>query len=123
MNEQEIQRMVKEAEENAENDKKQVELINARNGAESTYNGFKQDVEKYGDQVTPEEKQKAEDALKGVEEALKGEDVEAINKSVTDLYQAMGPITGKKFEAEKAEKEQPKDETVVDAEFKETEPA
>jgi molecular chaperone DnaK len=123
LNEQEIQRMVKEAEENAENDKKQVELINARNGAESTYNGFKQDVEKYGDQVTPEEKQKAEDALKGVEEALKGEDVEAINKSVTDLYQAMGPITGKKFEAEKAEKEQPKDETVVDAEFKETEPA
>lgn len=122
LNEQEIQRMVKEAEENAEADKKLVELINTRNGAESTYNSFKNDIEKYGDQVSVEEKQKAEDALKAVEEALKGEDVESINKSINDLYQAMGPITGKKYEAEKAEKEQSqKKEDVVDVEAKEAE--
>jgi molecular chaperone DnaK len=125
LTENEIERMVKEAEENAEADKKLVELINARNGAESTYNGFKQDVEKYGDQVTAEEKQKADDALKAVEEAMKGEDVEAINKSVTDLYQAVGPITGKKYEAEQAEKEatKSKDDGVVDVETKEAEAA
>ena len=125
LTESEIQKMVKEAEENAESDKKQRELIESRNGAESTYNGFKHDFDTYGDQVTAEEKTKAEDALKEVATAMAGEDVEAINKSVTDLYQAMGAITAKKYEAEKAEKEkdQPKaDDTVVDAEFKETEP-
>mgnify|MGYP003344305016 CR=1 FL=1 len=52
--------------------------------------------------------------------------IEAINKSVTDLYQAIGPITGKKYEAEEAAKkaaegttESKADETVVDAEVKE----
>jgi hypothetical protein len=56
--------------------------------------------------------------------AIQGDDIEAINKANTDLYQAIGPITSKKYEAEEALKKQAesKGATVVDAEVKETEP-
>ena len=118
LNESEIQRMVKEAEENAEADKKLVELIQARNSAESTLNGFSNDYNKYKDQITQEEGDKAKQALDAVEQAIAGDDVEAINKSVTDLYQAIGPITQKKYEAEQAEKDKPQQDDVVDAEVK-----
>lgn len=118
LQEAEIQRMVKEAEENAEADKKLVELIQTRNSAEATLNGFSNDYNKYKDQVTQEESEKAKAAIDAVEAAIAGDDVEAINKSVTDLYQAIGPITQKKHEAEKAEKEQPQQDDVVDAEVK-----
>ena len=120
LHESEIQRMVKEAEENAEADKKLVELIQARNSAESTLNGFSNDYNTYKDQVTPEESDKAKEAIDAVEQAIAGDDVEAINKAVTDLYQAIGPITQKKYEAEEAIKKQAesKDDTVVDAEVK-----
>ena len=118
LNESEIQRMVKEAEENAEADKKLVELIQARNSAESTLNGFSNDYNKYKDQVTQEESDKAKQAIDAVEQAIAGDDVEVINKSVTELYQAIGPITQKKYEAEQAEKDKPQQDDVVDAEAK-----
>ena len=127
LKEDEIKRMVAEAEENAEADKKLVELIQARNGAEGTYNGFKKDFDTYKDQVTEEERNKAEEALNNLNEAIKGEDVEAINKANMELYQAIGPITGKKYEAEEATKKaseaketstESKDDNVVDAEIK-----
>lgn len=118
LDESEIQRMVKEAEENAEADKKLVELIQARNGAESTLNGFSNDYNKYKDQVTQEESDKAKQAIDAVEQAIAGDDVEAINKSITELYQAIGPITQKKHEAEQAEKDKPQQDDVVDAEVK-----
>ena len=124
LNESEIQQMIKDAELNAEADKKQVELIQARNGAESTYNSFNKDFDAYKDQVTEEERTKVEQALDTLNKAIQGDDVEAINKANTDLYQAIGPITGKKYEAEEALKKQAesKGATVVDAEVKETEP-
>jgi molecular chaperone DnaK len=121
LTEAEIQQMVQDAEANAEADKKQVELIQARNGAEGTYNNFKKDFDAFKDQVSDEERTKAEEALNAIQEALKGEDVEAIQKATTDLYQAIGPITSKKFEAEAKTKEdsEKKDDNVVDAEVKE----
>jgi molecular chaperone DnaK len=126
LSESEIQQMVKDAELNAEADKKQVELIQARNGAEGTYNNFKKDFDAFKDQVTEEERTKAEEALNVLNKAIQGDDVEAINKANTDLYQAIGPITGKKYEAEEAAKkaaegstESKTDDTVVDAEVKE----
>jgi molecular chaperone DnaK len=109
--------MVKDAEENAEADKKLVELIQARNSAEGAYNNFKKDFDAYKDQVTEEERTKAEEALNAIQEAIKGEDVEAINSSVPKLYEAIGPITAKKYEAEEAAK---KDSNVEDVEVKET---
>ncbi len=122
LSEAEIEQMVKDAEANAEADKKIVELIQARNSAESTLNGFRNDYNQYRDQVTQEESDKAKEAIENVEKAIQGDNVEAINKSMTDLYQAIGPITGKKFEAEEAAKKSAEstDETVVDAEVKQS---
>lgn len=128
LSESEIQDMIKDAELNAEADKKQRELVEVRNTAESTVHGFKDDIEKYSDKVPAEEKTKVEDAIKGIDEAVKGDDVEAIQKSISTLYESMGTITAAKVKAEEEEKAaetaaesaKPTDDNIVDAEFKET---
>ena len=119
----EIQRMVREGEENAESDKKLREIIDARNSAESQLHSIRKDLADYGDQATPEEKTALEDGIKEVETAMAGEDVEAIKAAMTKTYEALKPIGMKKQEAEAA-KEQAKQnnekgETTVDADFKE----
>ena len=121
LTEAEIQQMVKDAEANAEADKKQVELIQARNGAESAMNSFAKDVKDFGDQVTSEEKEKAEAALKAVADAIEGDDVDAITSSINSLYDAIGPVTAKKYAAEEAAKkaEESKTDNVEDVEVKE----
>ena len=119
LSEAEIKQMVRDAELNAETDKKQVELIQARNSAEGTYHNFSKDFAEYKDKITAEEKDKAEKALNDVQDAIDGDDVEAINKAVAELYQAMNPVTAKKNEAEQKTTES-KDDNVVDAEVKES---
>jgi len=116
LSESEIQQMVTDAEVNADADKKQRELIEARNNAEGMLHGFNQDFDKYSDKVTPEEKTKAEEAIKEVEEAVKGTDPQAIQDSIPKLYEAMGPITKAKTDAEEQKSQ---NESVVDAEVKE----
>jgi len=122
----EIERMVQDAEANAESDKKLRELIEARNSAESTLNEFQADIDKFGDQVTEEEKANADDAAQAIRDAIKGDDPKIIQDSVPKLYQAMGPITAKKHEAEeaakKAEEQAKKDaeDGVVAADVQET---
>ena len=125
LTEAEIQRMVQEAEENAESDKKARELIDARNNAESTTHGIKKDFEEFKDQLTEEEKTAYETALNSVEEAVQGEDVEAITKSVTAFFEAAAPVMSKKQAAEQA-KNAPQTESgdqTVDAAFTEVDPA
>jgi molecular chaperone DnaK len=120
LTEAEIQRMVKEAEENAEADKKLAELINARNQAEGTTHSIKKDYDTYKDQLTDEERTAFDDAVKAVETACAGEDPDAIQKSVEAFFNAAGPVMTKKQEAEKAKAEETekKGET-VDASFTE----
>jgi molecular chaperone DnaK len=117
LSEVEIQEMIKDAELNAEADKKQRELIDARNSAEGTVHSFKDDIEKYSSMVTEEERANVEDAVKAVEDAIKGDDAKIIQESIPKLYEAMSPITAKKQEAEAKKSE---DGKVVDAEVKET---
>ena len=117
-----IERMIREAEENAESDKKAKELIDARNNAESATHSVKKDFDTYKDQLTDEEKTTFETAVTSVETATAGEDVDAIQKSVQSLFEAAGPVFTKKQAAESAQA-QPQQaengETVVDAEFTE----
>ena len=128
LSESEIEQMVKDGELNAEADKKHVELVQARNNAESILNGFKKDFETHGDKVTPEEKAKAEEAIKATEDAMLGDDVKVLQESIPKLYEAIGPITAKKFEEEEAKKKAEEaanpttteESTVVDAEVKES---
>ena len=125
LSEAEIQRMVREAEDNAESDKKARELIDARNNAESTTHGIKKDFEEFKDQLTEEEKTAYETALKTVETAVLGEEVEAITTSVTAFFEAAGPVIAKKQASEQA-KTAPQTEggeQTVDAAFTEVDPA
>jgi molecular chaperone DnaK len=118
LSKEEIERMVQDAEANAEADKKQRELIEARNNAEATIHSFKPDFEKYGDQITPEEKANAEDAVKAVEDAVKGDDAKIIQDSIPKLFEAMLPVTTRKQKAEEQAKSD-KDNNIVDAEVTE----
>jgi molecular chaperone DnaK len=118
LSEAEIQDMIKDAELNAEEDKKKRELVEARNGAENAVYSIKEDMEKYIDLVTAEEKANLEDAIKAVEDAAKGEDPKVIQDLVQAMFKAMGPLMEKK-QAETADTK-PADDNVVDAEVKET---
>jgi molecular chaperone DnaK len=113
--------MIKEAEANAEDDKKQAELINARNNAEGTTHSVKKDYETYKDQLTEDERTKFEDAVKAVETACAGEDKEAIDKSVQSFFDAAGVVMAKKQAAESTTAETPAQpaEQTVDAAFTE----
>ncbi len=121
LSEAEIQRMVREAEENAEADKKAKDLIDARNQAEGQLHSFRKDFDAYKDQITEDEKVKIEEAIKTVETSSVGDDVEAINKSVQTLFESAGPIYTKKQQAESAKAANPttEGEQTVNAEFKE----
>jgi molecular chaperone DnaK len=125
----EIAQMVKEAEENAESDKKERELVDARNNAESTLNGMRKEFDKYGSQMEEADRTKLEEAIKAVETAIAGDDPEAIQNSVPPLYEASNPLYKIKTEAEKPAEEAAtaapeaaaaEGTTTVDAEFKET---
>ena len=119
LSEAEIQEMIKDAELNAEEDKKKRELVEARNGAENALYTIKEDMGKYIDKVTAEEKANLEDAIKAVEDAAKGDDPTIIQDSVTTMFKAMGPISAKRHEEESANANKPADDNVVDAEVKE----
>jgi molecular chaperone DnaK len=122
LSEAEIDKMIKEAEENAESDKKARELIEARNQAEALLNSTKKDLEEVKDMLTAEEVTKLEDAVKAVEESLGSDDKEVIGEKVNEVYAASKPLfdaKAKKLE-ESQKTEEKKDETVVDADFKET---
>src|SRR5205814_7108418 len=74
LNEAEIQRMVKDAEAHAEEDRKTLELVNARNQAEALVHSVRKSVKEYGDKVDAAEKEKIEAAIKDAEGVLKADD-------------------------------------------------
>jgi molecular chaperone DnaK len=124
LSKEEIERMVQEAEENAESDKKLRSLIEARNNAEGTLSNFKEDISKYRDQITEEEQTKLDEATKAINDAVMGDDAEVIQKAIMEFYTAVGPVTAKKSAAESATAESTaedkKDDTVIDAEVKQS---
>ena len=66
--------MVKDAEAHADEDKKQLEIVTARNQADALVHSIKKSLGEYGDKLEAGEKEKIESALKEVEEAMKGSD-------------------------------------------------
>jgi len=121
LNDAEIQRMVREAEENAESDKKARELIDAKNQAEAASHSVNKDFETYKDQLTEEEKTAYDTAKTALNETLNSDDKDKINEAVSKLFEAAGPVMTKKQQAESAAQNptQPQGEQTVDAEFKE----
>ena len=120
LTEAEIQRMVQEAEENAEADAKAKELIEARNQADAQAHTLNKDFEEFGEQLTEEEKTAYTNAKTALDEAVKGDDAKVIQEAIPKLFEAANPLFAKKQEAEKAKAaEVEKNGETVDASFKE----
>ena len=85
LSEAEIQKLVRDAEQHAEEDKKRKELIETRNSADSLVYGVEKNVKEFGDKVDAAEKTKIEEAIGLVKKALEGDDIEAIKKAQEEL--------------------------------------
>src|ERR1043165_7327356 len=103
LSEAEIQKMVKDAELHAEEDKKKRELVEAKNQAEALINSTDKHLAEFGDKVSPTEKAEIEGGLEGLKEALKGEDVEAIKSKTNALTQSAMKLGEAMYKAQQAE--------------------
>jgi molecular chaperone DnaK len=128
LSDEEIEKMVKDAELNADEDKKKVEMVQARNQAEAMINSVKKSLTEHGDKLDDAEKSAIEDASKALEEALKGDDKEDIEAKTTALMTASQKLGEKMYadmQAEQAsagqsaESSKGSDDDIVDAEVKE----
>lgn len=93
LSEEEIQQMVKDAELNASEDKKKLEIIQSRNQADSALHSVKKSLSEHGDKIDASEKAAIESALKSLEEALKGEDkaeIDAKTEALMTVSQKLG---------------------------------
>ena len=120
----EIQQMVRDAEANAEADKKFEEIVTARNMAEGLAHATRKTLTEAGDKATDEEKSAIEAALKEVDEAVKTEDKERIEAAAQKLSEVSGALAQKMYSdaaAQSGDSGQQSDggDNVVDAEFEE----
>jgi molecular chaperone DnaK len=97
LSEEEIQKMVKDAELNASEDKKKVELVQARNQGEAMVHSVKKSLGEHGASLDAAEKEKIEAAIKDVEEVLKGEDKAAIEEKTSTLMAASQKLGEKMY--------------------------
>ncbi|HMQ94466.1 Hsp70 family protein, partial [Amaricoccus sp.] len=122
-----IEKMVKEAEENAEADKARRELVEARNQAESLIHGTEKSVKEHGDKVDATTIEVIEMSIKNLKEAMEGEDAEKIRARSQDLTEAamkLGEAIYKAQQAEESAASEPEnagsggsEDDVVDADF------
>ena len=132
LSEEEIQQMVKDAELNAAEDKKKLEIVQSRNQADAAVHSVKKSLTEHGDKLDAGEKEKIEAAVKEVEEALKGEDkaeIDAKTEALMTVSQKLGEKVYADMQAQQAaaggapgaanESTKPADDNVVDAEVKE----
>jgi molecular chaperone DnaK len=116
LSDDEIQQMIRDAEANAEEDKKTVELVTARNGAEAQVHEIRKDLAELKDKLTADQVTKIEEAATAVDEAVKGTDKEAITQKVSDLFAAAQPL----MEAKAQPQPQTGEPETVNAEFTES---
>ena len=122
LTDEEIQKMIKDAEANAEEDKKQRELVESRNQADAQIHTVRTDLAEVRDQLTEEQIEKIESAIVALETAVKDTDQAAITTKISELMSASLPIfdaKSKAAEPKSADETKPADEGVVDAEFTE----
>ena len=131
LSEDEVQRMVKDAEAHAEEDKAFQEKVSARNNAESMLHSVEKAVADLGDEVTADEKSAIDEASKALKEAMDKGSVEDINAKSEALMNAAGPVMQKAYNKMSGEgaaagasagntnDSAPKDDNVVDADFQE----
>ncbi|WP_273144252.1 molecular chaperone DnaK [Oceanicaulis alexandrii] len=126
LSDSDIDQMVKDAEANADADKKRRELVDAKNNAEALIHQTQKQVEEFGDKVSAEDKAAIEDAIKELEGVKDGEDPEAIQQKTQALMQAAMKLGEAMYAAQQADggeaaakADSDAEEGVVDAEFTE----
>jgi molecular chaperone DnaK len=128
LSDEEVENMVKDAEANAESDKKRREEIDAKNNAEALVNSTEKSLSEHGDKISQDEKKAIEDALKEAKEALEGDDIEAIkskSESLSTVAMKLGEAMYKAEQEKQAstdgdannDSDKSADSDVVDAEF------
>jgi len=121
LSEADIQKMVKDAEANAAEDKKRREAVDAKNHADALVHSTEKALAEHGSKVEEPERRAIEDAVSDLKEALKGDDAEAIKAKTNTLAQASMKL-GEAMYKQQAESDAAKDaakDDVVDAEFTE----
>jgi molecular chaperone DnaK len=126
LSDEDIEKMVKDAEANAEDDKKFEELVKTKNNADMLVHATRKTIEESDDKLEEDEKKQVEEALKSLEEAISSEDIEAIESSTKNLNDVLTPLTQKLYKQENqdgnSESESTSEESsenTVDAEFEE----
>lgn len=132
LSDEDIQRMVREAEANAEEDKKFEELVKAKNNADHIVHEVRKNLTENGSAISSSDKEKIESALAALESAAKGNDKDDIEKKVQDLLQASqslaqaaqakaqsGAQAQPQPEAQASSNSNGKDDDIIDAEFEE----
>ncbi|MBL32664.1 MAG: molecular chaperone DnaK [Gammaproteobacteria bacterium] len=128
LSDDDIEKMVKDAEANAEDDKKFEELVQTKNNADMLIHATRKTIDESGDKLSDEEKNSVEEAIKSLEGAVASENVESIESSTKNLNDVLTPLTQKLYKQDNPEGEevtngdnednQASDNT-VDAEFEE----
>ena len=122
LSDEEVDKMIKDAEAHAEEDKKFQELVTTRNMADSLIHSTKQTLEELKDDISDDEKSAIEAAVSALEEGIKSDDKEAIDAQVQTLSekaQVLAQKAQEKASAETAEAGQATADDVVDADFEE----
>ncbi|MGO2415037.1 MULTISPECIES: molecular chaperone DnaK [Cobetia] len=127
LSDEEIEQMVRDAEANADEDKKFEEMVQLRNQADGMIHATKKTLTEAGDKAEASEKEAIETAISELEEALKGDDKDAIQSKLDALTEASGNLAQKLYaeqsaqgeQAAEGESAQKQDDDVVDAEYEE----
>ena len=126
MADDEIDKIIKDAEKFAEDDKKFEELVKTKNNADMLVHATRKTIQESEDKLSEDEKKQVEDAVVSLEEAIKSENIEAIESSTKSLNDVLTPLTQKLYKQEASEgqaepspENDESSENTVDAEFEE----
>ena len=125
LSDEDIENMVKDAEANAEDDKKFEELVKTKNNADMLVHATRKTIEESGDKLSDEEKEQVEATVVSLEEAIASENTDSIESATKNLNDVLTPLTQKLYtqegdaEQQKTEASEESSENTVDAEYEE----
>jgi len=127
LSDEDIEKMVKDAEANAEDDKKFEELVKTKNNADMLVHATRKTIQESDDKLDEDEKKQVEDAVVSLEEAISSEDISSIESATKNLNDVLTPLTQKLYKQENPEAQgdagvdesSAENENTVDAEFEE----
>ena len=127
LSDEDIEKMVKDAEANAEDDKKFEELVKTKNNADMLVHATRKTIQESEDKLDEDEKKQVEDAVVSLEEAISSEDISSIESATKNLNDVLTPLTQKLYKQENPEAQDDasvdestaENENTVDAEFEE----